>query len=149
MRSESTGFASKTRRRPSSADSSARDALPRVRCAAHDSPSAPNARFARKAGQWFAVRYTRRAFACTIFVVERLNITLDDEQAEKLARLADRMHIQPGTIARSLLSSALDEADPDARNVAALLDGIPGALERAELGREQAHAGETIPLDQL
>ena len=82
-------------------------------------------------------------------MVERLNITLDDEQAEKLARLADRMHIQPGTIARSLLSSALDEADPDARNVAALLDGIPGALERAELGREQAHAGETIPLDQL
>jgi len=82
-------------------------------------------------------------------MMERLNITLDDEQAEKLARLADRMHIQPGTIARSLLSSALDEADPDARNVAALLDEIPGALERAQLGREQAHAGETIPLDLL
>lgn len=81
--------------------------------------------------------------------VERLNITLDDEQAEKLTRLADRMHVQPGTIARSLLSSALDEADPDARNVAELLDGIPGALERAELGREQAHAGETVPLDRL
>jgi adenylate kinase family enzyme len=81
--------------------------------------------------------------------MERLNITLDDEQAEKLARLADRMHIQPGTIARSLLSSALDEADPDARNVAALLDGIPGALERAKLGLEQAHSGGTTPLDQL
>lgn len=83
--------------------------------------------------------------------VERLNITLDDEQAEKLARLADRMHIQPGTIARSLLSGALDDADPDARNVAELLDGIPvpGALVRAELGREQARAGETISLDEL
>lgn len=81
--------------------------------------------------------------------MERLNITLDDEQAEKLARLADRMHIQPGTIARSLLSSALDEADPDAHNVAALLDGIPGALGRAQLGREQARTGETIPLDRL
>lgn len=81
--------------------------------------------------------------------VERLNITLDDEQAEKLARLADRMHVQPGTIARSLLSSALDEADPDARNVAALLDAIPGALARAELGRRQANAGETISIDQL
>jgi adenylate kinase family enzyme len=81
--------------------------------------------------------------------VERLNITLDDEQAEKLARLADRMHIQPGTIARSLLSTALDEADPDAHNVTALLDGIPGALVRAQLGREQAYAGETISLDEL
>jgi adenylate kinase family enzyme len=81
--------------------------------------------------------------------VERLNITLDEEQAEKLARLADRMHIQPGTVARSLLSGALDDADPDARNVAELLDGIPGALARAELGREQAQAGETISLDDL
>lgn len=79
----------------------------------------------------------------------RLNITLDDEQAEKLARLADRTHVQAGTIARSLLSTALDEADPDARNVAALLDGIPGSFERATLGREQARAGETIQLDEL
>ena len=81
--------------------------------------------------------------------VERLNITLDDEQAEKLTRLANRMHIQPGTIARSLLSVALDDADPDARNVAELLDGIPGALARAELGRKQAAVGGTISLDQL
>jgi len=81
--------------------------------------------------------------------MERLNITLDDERAEKLARLADRTHIQPGTIARSLLSSALDDADPDARNVAHLLDAIPGAFASAELGREQARAGETIALDEL
>jgi hypothetical protein len=81
--------------------------------------------------------------------MERLNITLDDEQAKKLARLADRMHIQPGTIARSLLSSALDDVDPDARNVAELLDAIPGSFARAELGREQAQAGETISLDEL
>ncbi len=81
--------------------------------------------------------------------LERLNITLDDEQAGKLTRLADRMHIQPGTIARSLLSSALDDADPDARNVAELLDGIPGAPARAQLGREQAQAGQTISLEAL
>lgn len=81
--------------------------------------------------------------------MERLNITLDDEQAEKLSRLADRMHVQPGTIARSLLSSALDEADADARNVVALLDGLPGAYERARLGLEQAKAGDTIPLSEL
>lgn len=81
--------------------------------------------------------------------VERLNITLEDEQAEKLARLADRMHIQPGTVARSLLSSALDDSDPDARNVTELLDGIPGAYERAQLGLRQAQAGETVSLDEL
>ena len=93
--------------------------------------------------------YTERVVSCTMGLVERLNITLDDEQAEKLARLADRMRIQPGTIARSLLSGALDDADPDARNVAELLDGIPGAFARAELGRGQARAGETISLDEL
>jgi predicted transcriptional regulator len=81
--------------------------------------------------------------------MERLNITLDDEQAEKLARLADRMHVQPGTIARSLLSTALDEADPDARNVAELLDGIPDAYERAQIGLRQARSGQTVDLDAL
>lgn len=81
--------------------------------------------------------------------MERLNITLDDEYAEKLARIAERTHVQPGTVARSLLSTALDEADADARSVVELLDGIPGAHERARLGRAQADAGETIPLEQL
>jgi hypothetical protein len=81
--------------------------------------------------------------------MDRLNITLDPQQAEKLSRLADRMHVQPGTLARSLLSSAIDEADPDARNVADLLDGIPGAYERAQLGLEQATSRETVALDEL
>jgi hypothetical protein len=81
--------------------------------------------------------------------MERLNITLDDAQAEKLTRLAERMYVQPGTVARSLLSSALDDVDPDARNVVELLDGISGAHERAQLGLEQARAGETIALDEL
>jgi len=81
--------------------------------------------------------------------VERLNITLDDEQAEKLSRLADRMHVQPGTVARSLLSSAIDEADPDAKHVVDLLDGIQGAHERAAMGLRQAKAGQTVALDEL
>jgi hypothetical protein len=81
--------------------------------------------------------------------MERLNITLADEQAEKLARLAGRMHVQPGTVARSLLSSALDDADPDARGIAELLDGIPDAHERAQLGFGQASAGETVSLNEL
>ena len=81
--------------------------------------------------------------------VERLNVTLDAEYAEKLARLAERMHLQPGTVARSLLSSALDDADLDARNVIDLLDAIPDAFERAQLGRDRALAGDTISLDEL
>ncbi|MDP2710973.1 MAG: hypothetical protein Q8O56_07120 [Solirubrobacteraceae bacterium] len=52
-------------------------------------------------------------------------------------------------MARSLLTQALDETDPDARNVAAPLDAIPGALERAQLGLQQARAGQTISLDEL
>ncbi len=80
---------------------------------------------------------------------QRLNITLDGERAEKLARLAERTHVQEGTLARSLLSTALDEADPAATDVVTLLDGLPGAFERAQLGLRQAEAGETIPLDDL
>jgi hypothetical protein len=81
--------------------------------------------------------------------VGRLNITMDDEQYERLARMAERMHLQPGTLARSLLLSALDDAALDAENVARLLDGLPGAYERAVLGRRQAEAGETVLLDNL
>ena len=53
----------------------------------------------------------------------RLNVTLDSEHAAKLSMLAERTHVQEGTLARSLLSSALDEADPDPRTITALLDG--------------------------
>jgi predicted transcriptional regulator len=81
--------------------------------------------------------------------VERVNVTLDDEEAAKLVRLAERMHVQPGTVARSLLAHALDEADPDPRNVVELLDGIPEAYERAQLGLRQARAGQTTSIDQL
>lgn len=79
----------------------------------------------------------------------RLNVTLDSEYAEKLSRLAKRTHTQEGTLARSLLSHALDEADPGPRHVGDLLDGISGAYERALLGRDQARSGKTIPLDDL
>ena len=80
---------------------------------------------------------------------QRLNITLDGERAAKLTRLAERVHVHEGTLARSLLSTALDEADPDARHIVSLLDGIPGAFQLAELGREQAQSGTSIGLDEL
>lgn len=76
-------------------------------------------------------------------------MTLDPERAAKLALLAERTHTQEGTLARSLLSQAIDETDVDPRHVVELLDGIPGAFERAQLGLEQARAGETIAVDEL
>lgn len=80
---------------------------------------------------------------------QRINITLDSEHASKLARLAARVHVNEGTLARSLLSSAIDDADPDADTVVAVLDAIDGAWDRAQLGRRQAASGETISLDEL
>jgi predicted transcriptional regulator len=80
---------------------------------------------------------------------KRVNVLLDDEHAIKLQRLAERTHATPGTIARSLLASALDEADPDARHVAALLDGIEGAFASARRGLEEADEGLGTPLDEL
>jgi hypothetical protein len=98
--------------------------------------------------------YTFRAGSCsTLAHMEgpghRLNVTLDPEHAARLARLAARTHVQEGTLARSLLSVALEEADPDARDIVAVLDGIPGAYEHAIQSLERARAGETIALDEL
>jgi predicted transcriptional regulator len=80
---------------------------------------------------------------------KRINVTLDDEHAAKLAKLAERTHVQEGTLARSLLSTALDDADPDATRITEILDAVPGAWERTQDGLAQAARGEGTPLDQL
>jgi len=80
---------------------------------------------------------------------KRINVTLDDEHAVKLAKLAERTHVQEGTLARSLLSTALDDADPDADRITEILDAIPGAWQRTQEGLAQAARGEGTPLDQL
>ncbi|MBS1885970.1 MAG: hypothetical protein JSU06_02170 [Actinobacteria bacterium] len=49
--------------------------------------------------------------------MKRINVTLDEAHAEKLARLAERTHVQEGTLARSLLCTALDDADPGAARI--------------------------------
>ena len=79
----------------------------------------------------------------------RFNVLLDDEHAAKLHRLADRTYVNPGTIARSLLSSALDQADPDAQSITALLDAIPGAFESALEGRRAIREGRAIRVEEL
>jgi hypothetical protein len=80
---------------------------------------------------------------------KRINVTLDDEHAAKLAKLADRTHVQEGTLARSLLSTALDDADPDAARITEILDAIPGAWQRTQEGLAQAARGEGRTLDEL
>jgi hypothetical protein len=79
----------------------------------------------------------------------RFNVLLDDEHAALLHRLAERTHVNPGTIARSLLSTALDQADPSPEHVAALLDAIPGAYESAVAGQADIKAGRLIKLELL
>jgi predicted transcriptional regulator len=82
-------------------------------------------------------------------VANRINVSLDDEYADKLSQLAERMHVQEGTLAKSLLLTALDGADPDAEHIVELLDATPGAYERTQEGLAQARRGEGIPLDDI
>jgi hypothetical protein len=93
------------------------------------------------------VRLVRRANADTRETTRRLSVTLDPVYAAKLAKMAERMQINEGVLARSLLSRALDDADPHPRRIADLLDGLPGALERAHQGLEDAKSRRTIALN--
>lgn len=74
-----------------------------------------------------------------------MNVTLPPAAGEKLARIAARTHVREGTIASSLLAQAIEDADPDATQIVALLDRVPGAWERIEAGIEDVRAGRTIP----
>jgi hypothetical protein len=80
---------------------------------------------------------------------KRINLTLDNEHAAKLAALAERTHMQEGTLARSLLSTALDDADPGAARITEILDAIPGAWQRTQEGLAQTARAEGTPLDEL
>lgn len=79
----------------------------------------------------------------------RLNVSLDPEHAEKLARLADRARVADGTLARSLLSAAIDDADPDARSITEILEGIPGLPERIAEAEAEVKADKLTELEEL
>ncbi len=79
----------------------------------------------------------------------RVNVLLDDEHAQRLKRMAEQSHAAEGTLARSLLSRAIDDAEIDGRTMVEVLNGIPGAGERIALARAQIARGEGIPLDEL
>ena len=79
----------------------------------------------------------------------RFNVQLDERHAMKLHELAERTHVNPGTLARSLLSTALDRATPDPSSIVDLLDAIPGAYERAQQGLAEVRGGQGIPLEEF
>ena len=79
----------------------------------------------------------------------RINVVLDEEHAAKLQDIAGQMYLQPGTVARSLLSTAIDQVDSEAATITAILDAIPGAWERTQEGLADAKAGRVVPLDPL
>lgn len=80
----------------------------------------------------------------------RFNVQLDERYATKLQHeLAERTHVSPGTLARSLLSTALDEVAPEPSTIVDLLDSIPGAFERANQGLREIRSGEGRPLGEF
>lgn len=85
----------------------------------------------------------------------RLNLTLDDEHAALLSDLAAAAHVQTGTLARSLLLSALDRTiEPgggadDAVDLVDLLARIPGAEAAHRRGLEDRDAGRVVSLKDL
>ena len=81
--------------------------------------------------------------------MKSLNIILDDQRADMLARSAERTRSRPDAVASQLLSWALVDPDPDPDEMLDLFDGIDGAHERARLGLSQARAGHTVGLDEL
>lgn len=95
--------------------------------------------------------YTKCADLCSMSSVvnRRLNVSLDEQHAEKLARLADRARVPDGTLARSLLSAAIDDADPDARSITQILEGIPGLPERLTTAEAEMKGGRMIELEEL
>jgi len=79
----------------------------------------------------------------------RFNVQLDEAHAAKLRAIASRTHMNPGTLARSLLSTALDEVDPEPASVVDLLDSISGAFEEACEGLEEGRSGQGVSLEEL
>ena len=79
----------------------------------------------------------------------RINVTLDAEHAQRLKRMAEQAYAAEGTLARSLLSRAIDDAELDGRTIVEILNGIPGAAKRLAQARDELRRGEGIPLDEL
>lgn len=83
----------------------------------------------------------------------RLNLTIDDQHAAMLNALAERTHMQAGTLARSMLLTTLEstvareESLGAPADVVALLNSIPGALRDHQAGLGEiadGHPGHSL-----
>lgn len=79
----------------------------------------------------------------------RFNVVLDEEHAAKLHLMAERAYLQPGALARSLLSGAIDAADPDPRDITDILNAIPGFWEGVARAEAEIATGDFLTLEQL
>ena len=84
----------------------------------------------------------------------RLTIELDEQEQATLARAAgcDPTGYDPvdaEALARAIIVDFLRGYENDPRELAAMLDRIPGAWERAQEGNGQIDAGQGIPLARL
>lgn len=77
----------------------------------------------------------------------RFNVILDEEHAAKLHLMAERAYMQPGALARSLLSGAIDAADPDPQLMTDILNAIPGFWEGVERAEAEHAAGLGMTLE--
>jgi predicted transcriptional regulator len=78
-----------------------------------------------------------------------LTIRLAPESREQLSAIAARAGASEEAVASFLLAGAIDQTDPDAGEIIAALDRIPGAWERVRDGIADARAGRTVPLEEL
>ena len=83
--------------------------------------------------------------------MKRLNLSIEDNQFATLSRLANELHLNEGTVAKSLLAQAIDQVArrESPADISRLLYSIPGFEERLALAEEQYARGEAVPLDQL
>ena len=79
----------------------------------------------------------------------RVNVVLGDEHWAKLRLLAERVQVSPGTLARLLLSRALDDAESSSTSITALLDSIDGAFERTVVGSADVAAGRYVDIEDI
>lgn len=64
-------------------------------------------------------------------------------------RDAAQTHLPNETLAGSLLSAAIDDADPDADAIAKILAGIPGLSRRLDRAETEAAGGIAVELRDL
>ncbi len=74
---------------------------------------------------------------------------LDEDTPLSLEELCRSVALEERELVALVEEGVLEPAGADPRHVVALLDGIPGAFERAQQGLKQARAGRTIDLDEL